>query len=65
MNLMIGLNAYTISSGIYPRYLHGDAIVSVPLDVKETIDIGYLLNRDRVLSPLAEIYIEELKKYQA
>lgn len=64
VNLMIGLNAYTISSGIYPKYLHGDSIISVPLAVEETIEIGYLINRDRELSPLAQIYIEELSKYK-
>ncbi len=63
VNLMIGLNAYTISSGIYPKYLHGDSIISVPLDVDEVIEIGYLINKDRELSPLAKIYVEELSKY--
>lgn len=63
VNLMIGLNAYTISSGIYPTYLHEGSIVAVPLAAKEHIEIGYLINNDRELSPLAEIYIEELCKY--
>lgn len=64
VNLMIGLDAYTISSGIYPKYLHGDAIVSVPLAINDVIEIGYLINKDRELSLLAQIYIEELRKYQ-
>ncbi|MCD8363782.1 MAG: LysR family transcriptional regulator [Lachnospiraceae bacterium] len=64
VNLMIGLDAYTISSGIYPKYLHGDSIVSVPLAVSDVIEIGYLINKGRELSPLAQIYIEELRKYQ-
>ncbi len=64
MNLMIGLDAYTISSGIYPKYLHGDSIVSVPLAVSDVIEIGYLINKGRELSPLAQIYIEELRQYR-
>ncbi len=64
VNLLIGLNAYTISSGIYPKYLHGNSIISVPLDVEDIIEIGYLINKDRDLSPLAQIYIEELSKYK-
>ena len=32
VNLMIGLDGYTISSGIFPKYLQGDAIIAVPLD---------------------------------
>ncbi len=64
VNFMIGLDGYTISSGIFPKYLHGDSIVSVPLDADETMRIGYLLNRDRELSDLGRIYIEALMQYQ-
>ena len=64
VNFMIGLDGYTISSGIFPRYLHGDAIISIPLDGDETMRIGYILNKDRELSKLGEIYVEALKQYQ-
>ena len=64
VNFMIGLDGYTISSGIFPKYLHGGEIVSVPLDEKETMRIGYLINSDRELSELGKIYIEALKKYK-
>ena len=63
VNLMIGMNAYTISSGIFPRYLQGDAIVSVPLSVKEEMHIGYIINEHQELSPLAEDYIHALRQY--
>ena len=65
VNFMIGLDGYTISSGIFPRYLHGDKIISIPLDEEEIMRIGYLRNKDRELSDLAEIYIERLRKYQS
>lgn len=64
VNFMIGLDGYTISSGIFPRYLHGDAIVSIPLAEKEVMRIGYLLNKDRELSELGKLYIEALMQYQ-
>ncbi len=64
VNFMIGLDGYTISSGIFPKYLHGDSIVSVPLDADERMRIGYLLNKDRELSELGQIYIEALMQYQ-
>ena len=64
VNFMVGLDGYTISSGIFPRYLHGDSIVSIPLAEKETMRIGYLLNKDRELSELGRIYIEALIQYQ-
>lgn len=64
VNFMIGLDGYTISSGIFPKYLHGDSIISVPLDEDEIMRIGYILNKDRELSELGKIYIEALKQYQ-
>ena len=63
VNLMIGMNAYTISSGIFPRYLQGDAIVSVPLSEKEEMHIGYIINEHQELSSLAEDYIHALRQY--
>ena len=64
VNLMIGLNGYTISSGIFPRYLHGDSIVSIPLDEPEEMQIGYILNKGQELSGLGKIYVDALKKYE-
>lgn len=63
VNLMIGMNAYTISSGIFPRYLQGDEIIAIPLDEDECMHIGYILNEKQHLSDLGAIYIEEIKKY--
>lgn len=64
VNFMIGLDGYTVSSGIFPNYLHGDSIVSIPLAREETMRIGYILNKDRELSELGQIYVEALKQYQ-
>lgn len=63
VNFMLGLNAYTISSGIFPKYLNGDKIVSVPLAEDGCIRIGYILHEKQELSELGKIYLEELKKY--
>jgi DNA-binding transcriptional LysR family regulator len=63
VNFMLGLNAYTISSGIFPKYLHGEDIIAIPLDEKERIQIGYVINERQNLSELGEIYISELRKY--
>ena len=65
VNFMIGLNGYTISSGIFPKDLHGDEIHSIPLDAEETIHIGYILNKDRELSELGKIYVEAIRQYQS
>lgn len=63
VNFLIGLNGYTVSSGVFPKYLHGDDIISVPLNVDEKIQIGTILHRDTILSNLGEIYIEALRQY--
>lgn len=65
VNFMLGLNAYTISSGIFPKYLHGDAIVARELVVEDWLVIGYLQPANQELSKLANIYVSELRKYGA
>lgn len=64
VRFMMGLNAYTISSGIFPRYLHGHEIISVPLDTDEEMQIGYVTPQNHILSKLEEAYIEEVMKYR-
>lgn len=63
VNLMIGLDGYTIASGIFPTYLQGRQNVSVPLAQQEQMHIGYVLCREQSLSELGSIYVEALKKY--
>lgn len=62
VNFMIGLNGYTISSGVFPKYLHGEEIIAVPLNVDETIRIGTIKHQDVTLTRLGEIYLDALKK---
>jgi hypothetical protein len=50
-------------SGIYPDYLHGDSIISVPLDEDEEMQLGYVTLAKRELGELGRIYIDEIKKY--
>lgn len=62
VNFMIGLQGYTISSGIFPKYLHGEDIIAIPLNVNEVIRIGTIKHNDLILTELGEIYLEALKK---
>lgn len=62
-NLLIGLNGYTISSGVIDRKLNGNNIISVPLNENCEINIGYITNKKAVLSPMAEYYINAIRKY--
>ncbi len=61
-NLLIGLNGYTICSGILCSDLNGDNIVSVPLITDERMRIGWIANEKSHLSQLALDYIAKLKK---
>ncbi len=63
VNFMLGLNAYTISSGINPKYLNGEKIIAVPLSENEIMHIGYVLNEKQTLCELGKIYLEEICKY--
>jgi len=59
-NLMIGLNGYTISTGIVSADLNGDNIVAVPLDVDDDITVGYITHKDIQLTQQAKLYVTEL-----
>jgi DNA-binding transcriptional LysR family regulator len=48
VNLLIGVNAYIISSGVFPSYLHGDDIIAIPLEADEKICIGVITHKDYV-----------------
>ena len=64
VNLMLGLDGYTISSGIFPSFLQGDQILSIPIAASEFMHIGYVLNRGQALSKLGQLYIEQLTQYR-
>jgi len=62
VNFIIGLDAYTISTGVFPRHLHGEDIIAVPLNVNERITVCVLKHKDMTLTRLGEIYWEALRK---
>ena len=60
VNFIIGLNAYTFSSGIFPKYLHGEDIISVPINYDEKIQIGIIMHKDVVLSEIGKKFYDTL-----
>ena len=62
-NFLIGLDGYTICSGIISEELNGKDIVSVPLDVEDSMSIGFITHKNTKISRLGEIYIDALRKY--
>ena len=68
LNLMIGLNGYTLCSGIICEELNGSDYIAVPYEADEenpnsVMEIGYLTRKDSLNSELGKQYIEELRKY--
>ncbi|WP_046175587.1 LysR family transcriptional regulator [Domibacillus indicus] len=60
-NLLIGLNGYTISSGILSEDLNGSNIIPVPLEAEETITVGWIVHEKTRLGRMANIYLQELQ----
>lgn len=65
LNLMIGLNGYTLCSGIICEELNGSDFVAVPFSQKsdDKMEIGYITRKNTVPSKMAGLYIKEIKKY--
>lgn len=64
LNLMVGLNGYTLCSGIICEGLNGDDYRAVKLDSDEDMTIGYIRRKDVELSPLGRKYLEEISRYK-
>ncbi|MBP5588521.1 MAG: LysR family transcriptional regulator [Treponema sp.] len=60
-NLLIGLDGYTICSGIISKELNGPEIISRPLDVNDSMTIGVITRKGMVLSRYAVAYINSIK----
>ena len=65
---MVGLNGYTLCSGIICEELNGSDFVAVPFksdkeNPNSIMEIGYILKKNIILSKTGEEYIEQLKSY--
>ncbi|MBO4896707.1 MAG: LysR family transcriptional regulator [Clostridia bacterium] len=68
LNLMVGLNGYTLCSGIICGELNGSDYVVVPFEDdavnhNSILEIGYIIKKHGILSSAGEIYIKEVQKY--
>jgi len=64
LNLMVGLNGYTLCSGIICEQLNGSDYCAVRLASDEVMSIGYLVRKGVAISPLGKKYLEELAKFK-
>ncbi len=66
LNLMVGLNGYTLCSGIICEELNGSEYAAIPFQEDEsnrnsTMEIGYVTRENTILSGVGERYVEKLK----
>lgn len=68
LNLMVALNGYTLCSGIICEELNGSDYMAIPLEADEeimggTMEIGYVIKRNMILSKMGDRYIQEIRNY--
>ena len=68
LNLMVGLNGYTLCSGIICEELNGNEFAAVPFrDDEENhnsiMEIGYVVRKNTMPGKMGKLYIKALKKY--
>lgn len=68
LNLMIGLNGYTLCSGIICEELNGSDYAAVPLESEGNgtynhMEIGYIVKKNQILSKMGSLYIQETERY--
>ena len=66
LNLMVGLNGYTLCSGVICEELNGSDFIAVPFAPDddhpgETMKVGYITKKNLLLSKVGRMYVEELK----
>lgn len=62
-SLVIGLNGFTVSSGIIDQKLNSPSIIARPLDMDGSMRIGLIRKKNVVLSRYAVSYVAALKKH--
>ena len=64
LNLMVGLNGFTLCSGIICEELNGDDYAAVLLKTDEVMTIGYIVRKGVPISMIGKEYLAELAEYK-
>ena len=62
-NLAMGLNGYTVCSGVISHELNGPGFISIPLDVDEYMEIGIITRKNTTLTRYGQAYIEAIRRH--
>lgn len=70
LNLMVGLNGYTLCSGIICSELNGSDYVAIPFDSDKdnpnsSMDIGYIKKKNTELSDIGKVFVDKVTEYLA
>lgn len=68
LNLMKGLNGYTLCSGIISQDLNGDEYVVVPYEANtenpnSVMEIGWISRKNTILSEIGNTYVKTMEQY--
>ncbi|MGN1141795.1 MAG: LysR family transcriptional regulator [Oliverpabstia sp.] len=61
-NLLIGLNGYTVCSGVIDEELNGKNIIALPLKEEGEMHVGFVTHKNYLPSRMGSLYIEALKR---
>ncbi|MEK0306625.1 LysR family transcriptional regulator [Bifidobacterium favimelis] len=62
LNFIVGLNAYTVCTGIDNEDLNSEKIVTVPLVSDESMLVGWIVNGRTKMSRAAQLYLGKLRE---
>ena len=62
-NLAMGLNGYTVCSGVISHELNGPGIISIPLDVDEYMESGIITRKYTTLTRYGRAYIDAIRQH--
>jgi DNA-binding transcriptional LysR family regulator len=62
-NLAIGLDGYTVSTGVISKELNGEHIIAKPLLVEEHMHVGTITQKNMPMSKYGKAYLDALRKH--
>ena len=63
LNFIIGLNGYTVCSGVISHELNGENIIALPLEADEHMEIGVITRKGTTLSRYGKAYLEAIRRH--
>lgn len=64
LNLFVGMNGFTLCSGIICEDLNGSDYTAIRLDTDDIMTIGYIKRKGIPLSAIGQLYVDEVEKYK-